>query len=429
MLQQAFSTATPEQRVAALLDRVAPAGVRRAGQALAARGWAGAHEAVIAATDPSVSRGAIGAAEAELIAEVLRTARTARIPALLLLDSSGARVDEGLAALGAFRRLYREAVQNRLSGVPMLALLGRACFGGASMLACACTQRSYLASTRLATSGPAVIEAAGGKAELDAADRDAVTRLMGAQTRVRLHPEDSVRADTLAAARDAAREFLASATDAGPDLLATQRVLEDRLGLRGAGATAETDDRQAARAAALLPEGYLPTTDGRLFRALPPAGSGKAVFAGVIGGAPVDARMCARLAAWLLDLGSSHPDSPVVLVLDADGHAARVADEQVLLSDFLAQLALVIGQLAQRGRRVVLWIPGAASGASYVAFAAGVDRVSALPSARLLVLPPGAAQSITGSASTLAASADEWIESGVADGLLDSRLERYAAIV
>ena len=83
--------------------------------------------------------------------------------------------------LGAFRRLFHELLLTRAAGVPMLALLGKSCFGGASMLACLCNARVYSSETLLAVSGPAVIEALGGKAELDASDRNLVRALMGGE--------------------------------------------------------------------------------------------------------------------------------------------------------------------------------------------------------------------------------------------------------
>jgi hypothetical protein len=97
---------------------------------------------------------------------------------------------------------------------------------------------------------------------------------------------------------------------------------------------------------------------------LPPGGSRSAAFLGTLSGAPVGAATCWQLADWLLELHRDHPDSPIVLLLDADGHAATVADERLLLSAYLAQLSLTLGWLRAAGHRIVLWIPGRASGAS-----------------------------------------------------------------
>jgi carboxyltransferase family protein/malonate decarboxylase gamma subunit MdcE len=422
-----FTAASPDLRVRSLFDAPDAIVPSRAGLLVSASGVIGGGPAHVAATDPSVARGAIGAEEARALAQLLRRAREERVPVVLLLDSSGARVDQGLAALGAFRQLYREALLAALDGLPMLALLGRACFGGASMIACVCEQRVYLPTTRLATSGPAVIEAAQGKSVLDAGDQQAVFALMGAPARVALHPEDWIREDSLLAARSAALQWLQAGGHGRRDFGAERVRLLARLPAPGMparpGKSVDTE-----RLSALLPKGYLASVCGHLLRAVPARGRGKALFIGALGGDPIDARDCLQLAEWLLAIPHEWPESPVVLILDARAHAATVEDERVMLSDYLVHLSTAIGLVARAGSRIVLWIPGAASGASYVAFAAGADRVSALPAARLAVLPPGAVREIIGEAAAggTGASPREWIESGVADALLDARLERYA---
>jgi acetyl-CoA carboxylase beta subunit len=424
-----FSGLTPEQRIAALLDD-AGVSIERAGAMLTASGTVDGRSVHLAATDPAIARGAIGVAEADALARLLRFARDGHTPVLLSLDSAGAKVDEGLPALGAFRRLFREALLDRIARVPLLALLGPSCFGGASMLACVCDRRIYLPHTRLAASGPTVIEGASGKSAFDAKDRDAVFALMGATARKALHDEDAIVDDTPAAQRDAVVRALASVAHAEdavqPQLAAAHARLRERLA--GAGMLAAEPTRSEAvhaRLAHLLPAGYAPLVARSAFLAQPAARSGKAVFLGTVG-APVDAFACWQLAEWLQDLRDAYAGSPLVLVLDAEAHAATVADERVLLSDYIVHLSLAIACAAQAGHRTVLWLPGAASGASYVAFASPVDRVSALPSARIAILPAGAIRRILGDARGAEVPAADWIEAGVADALLDARLQGYA---
>ncbi|HEY7760519.1 MAG TPA: carboxyl transferase domain-containing protein [Burkholderiales bacterium] len=417
-----FSELSPEQRVAALLDGnvMQP---RSAGAMLTASGVLRGRRVYVAATDSAIARGAIGVAEADALAALLRSAREHTTPALLVLDSAGARVDEGLRALGAFRRLFREALQAKLAGTPLLALLGPICFGGASLLACLCDRRIYLPQTRMATSGPALIESASGKDRLDAADRSAVQALMGAQARARLHSGDAIADDTPVAMREAAARGVQGE---GPTLVLAGEHARLRARLADAGmlrqAPAHASD--SAALARVLPIGYVPTVAGSAFLAQPAERSGKAVFLGSVG-APVSAADCWHLADWLLALGDTHPGSPLVLVLDAEAHAATVEDERVLLADYLVHLSLCGVVRARVAPRTVLWLPGAASGASYVAFAAPVDRVCALPSARIAILPPAAVRQILGNEATTAASAQDWIQTGVADALLDG-LQHFA---
>jgi hypothetical protein len=177
-----FSTAAHAARVNGVLDpgSFTPlGGIEPRTTLLAGGGRLEGERVWIAAMDPSRARGAVGVAEAEVLCALFQVARREPRPILLLVDSAGAKVDEGLAALGAFRRLFREALLTRFAPVPMLALLGRSCFGGASMLACVCGLRIYSSQTLLAASGPGVIEALRGKGELDAADPDQVRALMG----------------------------------------------------------------------------------------------------------------------------------------------------------------------------------------------------------------------------------------------------------
>jgi hypothetical protein len=335
-------------------------------------------------------------------------------------------VDEGLPALGAFRHLFREALLTRLAGVPMLAVLGRSCFGGASMLACLCSRRIFSGQTRLGTSGPGVVEALEGSQRFDSADPRQVAALFGAEARRALLPEDSY--DDGSTLRARVSRWLESACAERPwDAGAAQTKLGQRL--RDAGILADeptTPEWMQECARRLLLPGYVPSFSAGIFWAAPPPGSGKAVFAGCLSGTVVTARDCWILSQRLLELGPSHPGSPIVLVLDAESHAATIADEQVLLADYLVHLSLIVSALSRAGHRTALWLPGAAAGAAYVAFAAPVDRVFVLPSARVSILPAMAQQQIIGQILEPAAQVQSVLDAGVADSVLDSRLESYA---
>jgi acetyl-CoA carboxylase beta subunit len=415
-----FSGATARDRLVAALD-APPDTLHCAGRILTATGYAGRRPVCVAASDATAAHGALGTGEADALIALFEQAAAQRIPLLLLLDSAGANVEQGLAALGAFRHLFRAALHARLTGVPMLAVLGRSCFGGASMLACLCHGRSFLAQTRLSTSGPAIIQAADAAA---APDRASVNTVIGSAARLALHPHDALREDRLAAVRDTVAAWLASDPPA-LDLEADHASLQHRLQQAGAFRlpAANPDPTLHARLSALLPRGYAPALQGHLFCALPPGSSRRAVFLGALGGEPIGAADCWRLADWVLQAGRTHAGSPVVLVLDARGHAARMLDERLLLSDYLVHLSLSIARLQRAGQRCVLWLPGEASGASYVAFAAAVERVSALPSARIAVLPGHAVRTIL--RTDALAPAQDWLQTGVADAFLDGRVAAY----
>jgi hypothetical protein len=430
-----FSTAAHAARVSGLLD---PASFTPLGDGeqrttlIAGVGRLEGEPVWIAATDPSRARGALGVAEADLLCQLFQTARREPHPLLLLVDSAGAKVDEGLVALGAFRRLFREALLTRLAQIPMLGLLGKSCFGGASMLACVCALRVHSTDTLLAVSGPGVIEALGGKRELDAADPARVRALMGGEARAHLAPSEQLATDSVAAFRDSAVRFLrrGALANGAVDLTAEHSALGERL-TRCPGASDVTTVQQQVsvkRLERLVPPGYAPMAQGPVCLALPQIGSERPAFLGLLSGGAVGADACWQLAEALLDLHRSNPKSPVLLLLDAVGHAATRRDEAAMLSTYLSHLSLVGACLAHNGHQVALWIPGAAAGAVYVAFAAPAEHVSALHSARIQILPEVAVRQILGASREQSVDPDTLLHTGVIDAFLDRRLEGYAAV-
>ena len=390
---------------------------------LAGRGRIGGRPVWIAATDTTRARGAIGVAEAEALCELLRAARETPAPVFLLLDSAGAKVDEGLAALGAFRRLYREALLTRLAPLPMYALLGRACFGGSSMLATLCNLRLYSSRTLLGVSGPGVIQALAGSDQLDAGDAVAVQALMGGEARARLGSDDVLVADDLATFRSRALELAGTLCPATLDLHTKHSHLARRLGaeVEAIVPSPEALDRMKQ----LAPPGYACSARGDVVCALASQPRGQPAFVGVLTGGAIGAAASWILADELLKLHESHRGVAVILVLDASGHAATRHDEELLLSEYITHFALTAAWLAAQDHRVVLWIPGQAAGAVYVAFASPAEHVSALPSAQLRILPQAAVQQILGAPPADTSDTETWLRTGVADALLDSRLASY----
>ncbi|MBA3327327.1 MAG: acyl-CoA carboxylase subunit beta [Solirubrobacterales bacterium] len=83
------------------------------------------------AQDPSYLGGSLGEAHADTICQVLRLAGRARIPVVGFVESAGARLQEGVAALGGYGRIFREHVA--LSGqVPQISVVCGASAGGGS---------------------------------------------------------------------------------------------------------------------------------------------------------------------------------------------------------------------------------------------------------------------------------------------------------
>ena len=82
------------------------------------------------AQDSSIAAGSVGVPEAEVIVRALRHSRDARVPLIGFLESSGARLQEGAAALAGFGRIFFENVA--LSGrSPQISVITGISAGGA----------------------------------------------------------------------------------------------------------------------------------------------------------------------------------------------------------------------------------------------------------------------------------------------------------
>jgi acetyl-CoA carboxylase carboxyltransferase component len=119
------------------------------------------------AQDVSFAGGSLGEAHAQTVVQVLRLAGRARVPAIGFIESGGARMQEGLAALGGYGRIFREHVA--LSGVvPQISVICGASAGGGSY---APALTDFVVMTRRASmflTGPAIVKEVMGE-DVDAA--------------------------------------------------------------------------------------------------------------------------------------------------------------------------------------------------------------------------------------------------------------------
>ncbi len=83
------------------------------------------------AQDPGYMGGSLGEVHADTICRVLQTAGRARIPVVGFIESAGARLQEGVAALSGYGRIFKANVE--LSGqVPQISVICGASAGGGS---------------------------------------------------------------------------------------------------------------------------------------------------------------------------------------------------------------------------------------------------------------------------------------------------------
>ncbi len=98
---------------------------------IGATGLVGGRPVACYAQDPSYVGGSLGEVQAETICRVLRTAGRARMPVVSFIESAGARLQEGVAALAGYGRIFNENVA--LSGqVPQISVICGPSAGGGS---------------------------------------------------------------------------------------------------------------------------------------------------------------------------------------------------------------------------------------------------------------------------------------------------------
>jgi acetyl-CoA carboxylase carboxyltransferase component len=135
---------TPRERLEALCDPGSLQLLRREAGSLRVGDKAAPGDGVIGATgrvdgrpiacyaqDPSFMGGSLGEVHAETICRVLRTALRAKMPVVGFIESAGARLQEGVAALAGYGRIFNLNVA--LSGrVPQISVICGASAGGGS---------------------------------------------------------------------------------------------------------------------------------------------------------------------------------------------------------------------------------------------------------------------------------------------------------
>jgi acetyl-CoA carboxylase carboxyltransferase component len=120
------------------------------------------------AQDASFAGGSLGAAHAETILRVMQLAGRSRAPVIGFVESAGARMQEGLTALGGFARIFQENVA--LSGrVPQISIVTGVSAGGASYSPALTDFVMMVEDASMFLTGPGVVREAIGE-QVSAAD-------------------------------------------------------------------------------------------------------------------------------------------------------------------------------------------------------------------------------------------------------------------
>ncbi len=375
------------------------------------RGMLNGQPVHVALVENKIASGSIGAKECDKLASLFRILTAQKTPLLLYLDCAGARVSEGLPALGAFRQMYRAALEMALAGAPITALLGTHCYGGASMLAALAGVRVFSNHTQLAMSGPTILAAAAGASALDESFRAIAAASIGGAARAKLSAQNLLAWDSTA--MPAANNWY---------------QLHQQLGLYPAVAAALTgagkhdDVVQRKDVAALYPLGYQafesPIGASKIFFGKAKDSHGRIRLLGLI-----DQRLLGAARTWALAdrvwaLGAKFATKGVERVhvlVDCEAHSAQLDDERAMLSCYLADLSMALMTLAKVGAMIETTVLGRVGGGVYVALAAASNKVNLLHGADIQLLPSKAVASILGEADGAKYGLTDYVNARVAD--------------
>jgi biotin-independent malonate decarboxylase gamma subunit len=251
-----------------------------------------------------------------------------------------------------------------------------------------------LPGARLGLSGPAVIETARGRGEVDASDADALAALFGARARSAAGYVDLVDDDA-----EAVRSWVDAAARSAMPFAAGVAAAQRQLSARLAATATQSEPPTDAATAACSP---LPRTASLLYADADPADPAtwlwrvrnrpvwitRAIGTGTLG--PREAHGLS--AAILAHLGESDAAAPRTLwvVGDSHGHEASRRAESLCVSQYLAQLAAVIALVRSQGVRVRGALTGIGHSAAFFASALQADAVYALEEARVVAMEPAA---------------------------------------
>ena len=372
------------------------------------RGALDARPLHVAVVENFAASGSLGRQESQRLATLFGIVATEKSPLVLFLDSAGAKVSEGLAALGAFRHLYRAGLQAAFSGASIAAILGKNCYGGASMLAHLAPQRLFSPATQLAMSGPSILASAAGVSALD--------EMFRAMAQASISPNARAQASSANTVWDGGdpsawlREALAPRVAPDAPLRSRHEALQLRLP-RGADSAWEPVRRRDLEK---LYSGYDAREADGVLSGHGIRETGDESLVGIVGKTPLGITRAWRFAEVVWKL-MDDPPPRLEVFLDCATHAGRLEDEKAVLTEFIVDMACALFALGRRGTKVGLTVLGKAGGGVYVALAAPASRVASIYGADIQVLPGSAVAAILGESRESAPVFDEYRKSGVAD--------------
>jgi len=372
----------------------------------------------IALVENKIASGSLGQKECDKLASLFRIVATQKTPLLLYLDSAGARVSEGLPALGAFRHMYRAALEMAASGAPFICMLGANCYGGASMLAALANERVFSDNTQLAMSGPTILAQSAGASAIDEVFRAIAEAAIGADARVKLSTANTK------IWRRAVPEPVANTGSVWHQLhLELGERWKNQNRPQNAFTLGEPHVREELTA--LYPDGYKVEEEQGVLFGRAKVGEEKIRLMGIVDRHPLTAQRAWALAdrVWALCLSAKQlAGSRLNIMVDCEAHSTTLDDEKIMLSQYMANLAMALTLLARRGVYIETTVLRKLGGGVYVALAAASVKLNLLHGAEIQLLPGRAIASILGDAAAAHTDGKAGVDAYLAARVIDQEL-------
>ena len=163
---------------------------------LGGSGTVGGRTVFCYAQDPRYAGGSLGEAHADTIARVLELAERGRAPVVGFVSSGGARMQEGIAALGGYGRIFRRTVALSSGKVPQISVVTGLSAGGGAYSPALTDWIVMTEESSMFLTGPGVVREALG--EVVDAESSAAPRSIRRTASVTSSPTDDLDASRLA---------------------------------------------------------------------------------------------------------------------------------------------------------------------------------------------------------------------------------------
>lgn len=326
----------------------------------------------ISSEDNSV-KGALGVDDIDSVCSALSFSSSKNLPVVFYLNSSGAKLDDGVAIQASFRKLIGRVLEFKYLGGKLIFLLGRNVFGGASLLAMSGETRFYSENTRVSMTGPRVLEVS------DEHNEEYVESVISRASRVKADPsavyldgeggkeaEALLSCAVLSCTGEHYEELYSLSRMVGEEGFFSERVVVGPEGIECIGNT-------------------------------PPA--------------PVDIlALASAINCWALPGG-------IKINSEWSSHSILAKHEESYQSKLLYMLSEVMYKKRRAGNHITCYLLENISGGLYIALSAGSDEVYAKDGVEIESLPPQIISAIKSSEiKHVSISCPCLVEAGVIDG-------------